>query len=112
MPQTQKAGHRLLRLRVPPALLSSYFLDYWTAILDYWNMRTKHDSVFQKSAFLARPVGWRPVKQAPFARRAFQKSVNSRLNCHSLKVPKFACRAVPDPVVPDPPPGGVVSGVT
>ena len=54
--------------------------------LDYWNTFAKHDSLFQKSSFLAHRVGRHPTNQAPFAGPVFQKSANSRLK---MNVPKF-----------------------
>jgi hypothetical protein len=69
------------------------FLEH--AFLDYWSIRAKHDSLFQKSPFLARPFDWLPTKQGPFARLVFQKPANLRLNFLAREVPKFACCVVP-----------------
>ena len=47
----------------------------------------KHDSMFQKSPFLARPVGRQPAKQDSFVRLVFQKPANSRLTGKFQKSP-------------------------
>jgi len=60
---------------------------------DFWIIGTPPQNTIPCSTnhpFLARPVDRHPAKQARLARLVLQKSANSRLNCHSLKVPKFA----------------------
>lgn len=74
-------GLRIADWPTPDAQLSPA-----AVFLDFWNTSAQHDSVFQKSPCLARPIGWRPVEQAPFARLVFQKPANLRPD---MKLPKF-----------------------